>query len=143
MSQEQTFKALLDYCIEQKISLTPLRKAVLQILFKSNQPLTAYEILEKLKAVHANAEAMTVYRVLDFFKAHHIVHRVESSHRYMLCIEPNHHHPSQALVCKNCHNIVEIEDKDLAKALKKAGEKFGFVLSHDLVELQGKCGDCH
>jgi Fur family zinc uptake transcriptional regulator len=48
------------------VRLTEQRKTVLQLLCVSNKPLSAYELLERMRGVVKNPAPPTVYRALDF-----------------------------------------------------------------------------
>ena len=56
------------------IEVTPLRQEVLNILAKSSVPITAYQILDKLKLQRASAKPMTVYRTLATFEKANLIH---------------------------------------------------------------------
>ncbi|OYV54922.1 MAG: hypothetical protein B7X00_00950, partial [Legionella sp. 21-45-4] len=78
----------LEYCQQLPISLTSLRKAVLCCLWQSNKPLKAYEIVELLMVIKPNITPPTVYRVLDFFTQHGILHKIDPIQSYTLCSAP-------------------------------------------------------
>ena len=60
-------------CKKQGIKLTPLRGALLKLLYENQTPLSAYELLRLLRETHSQTEAMTVYRILHLFENHHLV----------------------------------------------------------------------
>ena len=49
------------------ITITSLRKAVLFVLWNTEKPLKAYDILERLSDDQPNATATALYRALGFF----------------------------------------------------------------------------
>lgn len=79
--------AFLDFCATVAHKPTSLRKNVLYILWRSDKPLKAYDILEQLLQFNANAKPPAVYRVLDYFVALGLVHKIESIQSYSLCQE--------------------------------------------------------
>jgi len=130
-------------CRENGASLTALRRSVLTLILESEGPLTAYQLLDQLKAVRKGAVPPTVYRALDFLIENRLVHRIERLNAFVPCAEAEHeHHDVQFLICGSCGTVAEIEDDGVAQALAKAARKQGFRPSHAMVELDGTCAIC-
>jgi Fur family zinc uptake transcriptional regulator len=130
-------------CRQNGASLTALRRSVLTLILESEGPLTAYQLLDQLKAVRKSAVPPTVYRALDFLIENRLVHRIERLNAFIPCAEAEHeHHDVQFLICGRCGTVAEIEDDGVAKALAKAAERQGFTPSHAMVELDGTCAMC-
>jgi len=130
-------------CRENGTSLTALRRAVLTLILEAEGPITAYQLLDQLKAVRKSAVPPTIYRALDFLIENRLVHRIERLNAFIPCAEAEHeHHDVQFLICGRCGTVAEIEDDGVAKALAKAAEKQGFRPSHAMVELDGTCATC-
>ena len=54
-------------CSDQNVSLTPMRKRVLELVWaEEHNEIKAYDLLEKLKKQEPSAKPTTVYRALDF-----------------------------------------------------------------------------
>ena len=53
-------------CDQRGVRFTSLRKRVFTLLCTSDKPLSAYEILDLLRASTTNPAPPTVYRALDF-----------------------------------------------------------------------------
>jgi Fur family zinc uptake transcriptional regulator len=125
------------------LKLTSLRKSVLFILWGSEKPLKAYELLERLLQIKPNAKPSTVYRVLDYFVDSGAVHKVESIQSYTLCREPEMHYSFEVLmVCNNCHQVNEFYDSAIHALVQKLSENHHFHLGHGAVELKGVCDNC-
>ncbi|MCY3767736.1 MAG: transcriptional repressor, partial [Gemmatimonadetes bacterium] len=86
-------------CLERGARLTEQRKTVLQLLCVSDKPLSAYELLERMRGVVRNPAPPTVYRALDFLLGQGLAHRLESLNAYVGCAHPDHPHASQFLIC--------------------------------------------
>jgi Fur family zinc uptake transcriptional regulator len=129
-------------CRERGLRLTDQRKAVLQLLCVSDKPLSAYELLDRMRGVVKNPTPPTVYRALDFLLEQGLVHKLESLHAYVGCTHPEHPHASQFLICDNCGEVAEVEDTSVAKSLKAAGKALGFRTKRPIVELLGTCAQC-
>jgi Fur family zinc uptake transcriptional regulator len=126
-------------CEDRQIKMTPLRETILSLLCANKNSLSAYDLLRELRKTQPNAEPPTVYRVLEFFQEHGLVHRMDSNNTYMLCPHPETSHSSQVLLCKTCGSTLEIEDQELLSALQKVATKSSFTLSEDLIEIRGFC----
>jgi Fur family zinc uptake transcriptional regulator len=130
-------------CAAQGTQLTPLREAVLALILAAPGPLTAYQLLDQLKATRKSAVPPTVYRALDFLIENHLIHRIEKLNAFIPCNDTEQqHHDVQFLICDKCGTVAEIEDKAVAHALAKAAAKNGFHPTNAMVELDGTCGAC-
>ncbi len=129
-------------CRERGVRLTDQRKAVLRLLCVSDKPLSAYELLDRLRGVVKNPAPPTIYRALDFLLEQGLVHKLESLHAYVGCAHPDQPHASQFLICEDCGEVAEVEDPSVAKSLKAAGKAIGFRTKRPVVELLGTCAEC-
>lgn len=133
----------LQCCASLELKLTSLRKEVLYILWQAQKPLKAYEILDNLLKIKQHAKPPTVYRALEYFAAHGVVHKIESIQSYTLCGEPEKHLSSEVLmVCNDCHHVVEIYDLAVRDILVKLAGAHHFTLHQDAIELKGVCQQC-
>lgn len=142
-SPEQRLQEAGALCKQQGIRLTPLREALLKLMYANSTPLSAYELLRLLREIHPQAEAMTVYRILHFLEAHHLVHRITSCNTYAACHTPQYPHQPQLLICERCGSSSEIEEKSLSQAVKKVLQLYNFKPSSKPTEIFGLCGACH
>jgi Fur family zinc uptake transcriptional regulator len=135
-------------CAAQGAQLTTLRRCVLDLVFQADGPLTAYQLLDRLKQTRKNAAPPTIYRALDFLQAQGLIHKVERLNAFIPCLETGHHHHGdqhhavQFLICKQCGTVAEIEDETVAKALQAAAAAHGFTPGNAVVELDGICAAC-
>lgn len=130
-------------CEANGAQLTELRRAVLTLILEAPGPLTAYQLLDRLKAVRKTALPPTVYRALDFLIENRLVHKIEQLNAFIPCRDTHgDRHDAQFLICEKCGTVAEIEDPAVARALSKAAEKCGFRPSKAVVELDGVCAAC-
>jgi len=129
-------------CQERGVRLTDQRKTVLKLLCESNKPLSAYELLDRMRGILKNPAPPTVYRALDFLLEHGLVHKLESLHAYVGCSHPEHPHSSQFLICDECGEVTEVEDHSVSKSLTAAGKAIGFRPKRPVVEVLGTCAQC-
>ncbi|PVV11528.1 MAG: transcriptional repressor [gamma proteobacterium symbiont of Ctena orbiculata] len=138
----QILKHAEELCRERGVRLTEQRKTVLELLCVSDKPLSAYELLERMRGVVKNPVPPTVYRALDFLLEQGLVHKLESLHAYVGCTHPDHPHASQFLICDDCGEVAEVEDSSVAKSLQATGKAVGFRTKRPVVELLGTCAQC-
>ena len=129
-------------CHERGARLTEQRRAVLRLLCVAEKPLSAYELLERMRNVVRNPAPPTVYRALNFLLQQGLVHKLESLNAYVGCAHPDHPHASQFLICDDCGEVAEVEDPIVARSLKAAGNEIGFRTRRPVVELLGTCAQC-
>jgi Fur family zinc uptake transcriptional regulator len=129
-------------CRVKQVRLTDQRKTVLRLLFESDRPLSAYELLDRMREVVANPAPPTVYRALDFLVEQGLAHKLESLHAYVECRHPEQPHDSQFLICSDCGEVAEVDDPGIEDGLRAAEKAAGFSTNRPVVELLGICADC-
>ncbi len=140
--EDRLAKAAL-ICTGNGAQLTELRRNVLQLILEAPGPLTAYQLLDRLKDVRKSAVPPTVYRSVDFLVAQGLIHKIERLNAFIPCIDSDHHHHEvQFLICRKCGTVAEIEDAAISKALRNAAARNGFAPDHAMVELDGLCSLC-
>lgn len=142
MSIQQRLKQAESLCQKQHAKLTPLRKALLRILYECAKPQTAYELLRLMREQHPKMEAMSVYRILSFLETHHLVHRLNSCQAYAACNMPEFAHHAQLVVCEKCHHSEEIAMPSLTASIDSVLKETSFCLSAKSIEIFGICQSC-
>lgn len=130
------------YCIENNVRLTNLRRTILDILLESDQPLTAYTILDLLKARSPKANVMSVYRVLEFLMGHKLVHRIENLNAFITCNHLFEKHLSQWLICEECGHTQERISGMVEGDITNIEKETGFKVVKQTIELTGLCQSC-
>ena len=129
-------------CTRRGLRLTPIRRRVLELVWKSHEPVKAYELLEILRREKKGAAPPTVYRALDFLKEEGFVHRIESLNAYVGCGEPGHNNTAQFLICHKCGVVAELDDAEIEGLITHKAGSLGFRIKHQTIEVQGLCTDC-
>ena len=130
-------------CKERGARLTPARLAAFSELVKSDQPLSAYELVALLEQRENRKIApLTVYRHLDFLMGVGLVHRLESTQSYLPCAFSDHTHDSQYLMCSQCGRVDELASSALSKALADIATAHEFAVSNAVIEITGLCARC-
>lgn len=129
-------------CRERGLRFTELRRRVLTLVWDSHKPIGAYDILDKLGGEGKAAAPPTVYRALDFLIEAGLVHRLDSLNAFIGCPDPARSHAGQFLICRSCRTVVELDDPDIDAVVAKKAERLGFTSVHQMLEVQGLCGNC-
>lgn len=130
-------------CDQRGVRMTPQRLKVLALIINHHSSISAYELLDLLKASEPQAKPPTVYRALDFLLAQGFVHKVESTNSYIACCVLGHaEHCSQLLICDKCGFVEETHDDELAKLLRIKSEQYAFTSKHHVIESHGICHKC-
>jgi Fur family transcriptional regulator, zinc uptake regulator len=129
-------------CAAKRFNLTPLRKRVLEIVWRQHEPIGAYEILAELAKGGGNPAPQTVYRALEFLQEAGLVHRLDTLNAFLGCDRPEDAHSGQFLVCSRCRRVAEIEDSILNRTLKDRARSLGFRLDASPVEIKAICAQC-
>ena len=123
--------------------MTRPRKAVLGLLEKNHQPLTASEIFKKLQAENVSIDLVTVYRTMNVLKELGVVVQFdlpqEGVARYELKEGRKHHHHIR---CQICGKIVDLLLCPLKKINKVIEEQTQFIVDDHTLEFSGLCPQC-
>jgi Fur family transcriptional regulator, zinc uptake regulator len=130
-------------CAQDGGRLTELRRQVLGLILEAEGPLTAYQLLDRLKESRRGAAPPTVYRALDFLMEQRLIHKIERLNAFVSCTGAGHHSDAaQFLICRNCGTVTEIEDGAVTAALEHAAGRAGFHPATAVVEVEGICAAC-
>ena len=139
---EDALRMADQVCAERGARLTRLRRRVFELIWSSHTPVGAYELLRRLGREHAGAAPPTVYRALDFLRAHGLVHRIESLNAFVGCCAPDRAHAGQFLICSGCGTAAEIDDPRVNDAIERRAGEMGFAVHHKTIEVEGLCTPC-
>jgi Fur family transcriptional regulator, zinc uptake regulator len=129
-------------CARRGARLTEIRRRVLELVWRSHQPVGAYSILERLGRERGRVAPPTVYRALDFLIVHGLVHRIASLNAFIGCAHPGRDHIGQFLVCSGCGSAAELDDRRIDQAIRTGAEAAGFSVERPVIELAGRCPNC-
>ncbi|WP_034935011.1 zinc uptake transcriptional repressor Zur [Erwinia mallotivora] len=142
-SAEKILAQAETLCQQRNVRLTPQRLEVLRLMCQHQGAISAYDLLDLLRASEPQAKPPTVYRALDFLLEQGFVHRVESTNSYVVC----HHfeqpsHTSAMLICDRCGAVAEQHADGVEKILKSLALPSGFILTNSVIEAHGLCREC-
>ncbi|CAN5177813.1 peroxide-responsive transcriptional repressor PerR [soil metagenome] len=134
-------KTTSDQLKSAELKITEPRKAVLDILSNSINPLDADTIKQLLDKKNISADQATVYRILKTFTDKVIVKKVilhEGKTHYELADRPHHHH----IVCVSCGKIQDVEECGMDEMDRDIEKNTGFLIQSHSFELFGLCPEC-
>ena len=101
--------------------------AVLEILQTSEQPMSAYEILGKLRDKNPKIAPPTIYRTLSDLVERGRAHRLESLNAYIACKTDKHDESAVITICDDCGVVSEHIDTGVLDALSAVIANSGFA----------------
>ncbi len=129
-------------CDLRRLRLTPIRRRVLELIWRSHAPIGAYAILGQLARDGHQAMPPTVYRALEFLSSASLVHRLDSLNAYIGCGDPGEVHSGQFFICHKCESVAEIHDTATTGLFARQADTLGFHIEGSHIEISGLCSRC-
>lgn len=132
-----------DHHHERPHELTRNQGLVLETLNEASGPLSAYDILDRLRGEGLRAP-LQVYRALDKLIEQGFAHRLESLNAFVCCAGAECHRADTAAfaICTDCGRVDEFADPEVTGHLVAWANRTGFALERTTIELRGRCADC-
>ncbi len=123
--------------------MTRTRQAVLALLQRTRQPVSANEIFDQLQEEKVAIDLVTVYRTMHVLKELGLVLQLdlhqEGLSRYELKEGREHHHHIR---CQICGLIVDLLLCPLKKVTKLIEQQTQFIVDDHTLEFTGLCPQC-
>lgn len=127
---------------EQGYRMTKNRAALLEIFLTEEHPLSAEEVLKKLKRKRLTINTSTLYRELEFLEKESVIQEVKLQGKkrlFELSFKKHHHH----LYCLTCESIEEVEmDNELEALERSIQRRKKFKIQSHALEFFGLCVRC-
>jgi len=135
-------------CKAHGVAITTKRINVFSVLMSAKKAVSAYELADSYERMFDEpVPVITVYRVLDFLQREHLVHKLETANKFIVCshIDCKDKHPvSQFLICKKCLKVKELSISTAKfDKLKHTIEQAGFHLDNPQLEMNCICDSCY
>jgi Fur family transcriptional regulator, zinc uptake regulator len=140
--RKQALNDVQRLCGENGARLTPVRQRVLELLWENHLPVSAYDMLDRLRAEGLGSQPPVIYRALDFLIEQGFAHKLPKLNAYVGCVHPGDDHPVQFLICTSCDKVAELQEATVNRALKKAASNNQFILASAVLEIEGTCPSC-
>jgi Fur family ferric uptake transcriptional regulator len=131
--------------------ITIPREAILGVLSKTSEHLSAEDIYLAVHKEHPNIGLTTIYRTLELLVHMGLVFKFDFGDgraRYELSEGPkgkrHHHH----LVCTSCGRVIDYTDfiddeiELLSRTERGLSQKFRFKITNHLIQFYGLCEEC-
>lgn len=122
-------------------AMSPHETRVLELLRKTHKPLTAYDMLDRLREVGIKAP-QTVYRALNALLEKGLAHRIQSLGAFVACHNEEADHGTQFIVCRVCGRVEELHDHRICDCIAEISATLKFHVEREMLELIGICDKC-
>ena len=133
--------AVPDRFRQRGLRWTPQRRAVVEVLSRTDGHITGAELVERCRARDAQTIPSTVYRTLDVLEELGLVrhgHGADGREEYHVGPATEHGH----LYCAECGSSWEIPDQVAARLVSTLSETDGFQVDVSHVTVVGRCREC-
>ncbi|CAQ86013.1 MULTISPECIES: zinc uptake transcriptional repressor Zur [Photorhabdus] len=143
INQKKLLEQAETICQARGVRLTPQRLEVLRLISEQPGAISAYDLLDLLRAAEPQAKPPTIYRALEFLLEQGFIHKIESTNSYVLCHHIEHpSHTSAMFICDRCGSVSERDGVAIESAIQQLAKTAGFNLRHTVIEAHGLCSPC-
>ena len=136
-------QAYLQVLKDNRLKITPRRKAVIEIFMKRSAHLSPYDVQAKLKKKLSTIGLPTAYRILAELKnAGILVQSLSNARqlRYALCVLPNAHH--HHFTCRKCSKMEEVSFCNFKGVSRFIENKLNAKVETHQLQIEGLCSKC-
>ena len=134
---ENSIQQAEQYCQENGLNFTPVRRKVLEILLQKNTAIGAYEILDLLREAGFKNQPPVAYRALEFLVQNGFAHKIEQLNSFIGCMHPGKDHSPAFMICRNCDSVSEEEALTRNFSVSQIASKAGFTVEKAVIEARG------
>ena len=116
-------------------------EAVLTVLRDAATPMSAYQVLDRLRPQGVQSPPI-VYRALERLEKAGRVHRLEGRGVYFACCGRDHAEGTVFAVCTACHKVEEWSGEGIDALLAVEAARGGFAVTGRTIEVRGLCAHC-
>jgi len=139
---EKSIQEAEQYCQENGLNFTPVRRKVLEILIQKNTAIGAYEILDLLREAGFKNQPPVAYRALEFLVQNGFAHKIEQLNSFIGCMHPGKDQSPAVMICRNCESVSEEEASTRNFSVSQIASKAGFTVEKAVIEARGLCHSC-
>lgn len=127
----------------QPSGLTRNQSLVLGALSETGTPMSAYDILDRLRDSGLRAP-LQIYRALEKLVDQGAVHRLESMNAFVACSHAKCHDTGLVAfaICDGCGTVSEFSDAEVSKRLGAWTRRNNFSATKTTIEIRGECSAC-
>lgn len=123
--------------------LTRNQELVLGALQHAPAPLSAYDILDRLRGDGLRAP-LQIYRALEKLVERGLAHRLESLNAFVACADAHCHRKGLIAfaICEGCGKVDEFADAVIEERVGGWAAQTGFRVERTTMEIRGRCAGC-
>jgi len=128
---------------ENKLKLTPRRRAVIRLFMESRIRLKPHEVYKALKRKIKPLGLPTVYRILDELCKIEIINRLQTDDGqlcYTFCVSPNEH--LHHFLCRKCNRVEEVSCCNFGDIAHSIEKKLDCTTEKHILQIEGLCSQC-
>ena len=136
-------EAYLQTLKDNKLKITPRRKAAINLFKESGVCMGPSDVYKKLKNKLPTLGLPTVYRILDeLSKAGILIQSFSNDRqlRYMLCTHPHEHH--HHFTCRKCKKTEEVDFCNFKAVSQFIKNKLNAKVELHQLQIEGLCSKC-
>jgi len=142
MSRSQKSDAMIIETLRKNgYKATTQRIAVCRFVLHSRDHPTAQRIYNEVRKMHSTVSLATVYKTLQILTEHGLIQELDlpqSQARFDSYMEPHIN-----LVCMQCGNIQDLNNKTPQEMVERAAAKAEFTRTGQRLDIYGLCKTCH
>lgn len=115
--------------------------AVLTVLKEAETPMSAYQVLDRLRPQGIQSPPV-VYRALERLEKAGQIHRLEGLNAYFACCGRDHAKGTVFAVCTTCRRVEEWSAEGIDALLGASAATAGFSITGRTIEVRGLCAAC-
>lgn len=126
---------------ERGMRWTPQRRALVDVLVKSDGHVTGSELVERCRAIDPDTTPSTIYRTLDVLEEIGLIrhsHGLDGREEFHVLPAREHGH----LRCESCGTAWEIEAGEARRLTNALIRDRGFRVNLSHLTIVGRCADC-
>jgi Fur family ferric uptake transcriptional regulator len=122
--------------------LTKVRRALIDILSKTDIPLSKTDLKRSLSKERIQCDRTTIYREILFLEKKKIIRAIplsDGKNRYKICPDHHHHH----IICLRCGKTKDVVLRGgLVRHESMISRLHQFKIAYHTLEFFGLCSDC-
>lgn len=122
-------------------ALSPTQQRIHSLLLDAPRPLSAYDLLARLKHEGVNAPP-TVYRALERLVREGLAYRIETLNAFVAWSKSRIDEMPIFSICASCGGVASATDRTVEEGLRGFMARSGFHLHGGAIELRGICREC-
>ena len=138
-TETEIFKKYLN---KKNLKFTHERQSILKEIFLTHNHFDIESLYERLKTKGKNISRATIYRTIPLLIESNLINKA-IRYKDRIYYEHIYGHKSHShFICINCGKIIEFENDEKDKIIKKIKRKYNFKIVESKLIIKGYCKNC-